>query len=76
MPISWSGHFEPQAGISYQDWGRVLGRRALLLHSPWHVPPGKTWVEYELALPAHADPTEVRHRDGTRRGAAPIAATA
>ena len=51
MPISWSGHFEPTAGISYQDWGRVLDRRALLLHSPWHVPPGKTWVDYELALP-------------------------
>jgi hypothetical protein len=51
MPYSWSGHFEPRAGISYQDWGRVLGRRALLMHSPWHVPPGKTWVDYELALP-------------------------
>ncbi len=51
MPVSWSGHFEPRAGISYQDWGRVLERRALLMHSPWHVPPGKTWVDYELALP-------------------------
>jgi len=51
MPVSWSGHFEPRAGISYQDWGRVLGRRALLLHSPWHVPPGRTWVDFELALP-------------------------
>ena len=51
MPVSWSGHFEPRAGISYQDWGRVLDRRALLLHSPWHVPPGRTWVDYELILP-------------------------
>ncbi len=51
MPVSWSGHFEPRAGISYQDWGRVLGRRALLMHSPWHVPPGKVWVDYELAMP-------------------------
>ncbi len=51
MPVSWSGHFEPRAGISYQDWGSVLERRALLMHSPWHVPPGKTWVDYELALP-------------------------
>lgn len=51
MPVSWSGHFEPRAGISYQDWGRVLERRALLMHSPWHVPPGKTWVDYELVLP-------------------------
>ncbi len=51
MPIAWSGHFEPTAGISYQVRRRVLDRRALLLHSPWHVPPGKTWVDYELALP-------------------------
>ena len=51
MPVSWSGHFEPRAGISYRDWGRVLDQRALLLHSPWHVPPGKTWVDYEFALP-------------------------
>ena len=51
MPVSWSGHFDPRAGISYQDWGRILGRRALLLHSPWHVPPGKTWADYELVLP-------------------------
>ena len=51
MPVSWSGHFEPRAGVSYQDWGHVLERRALLLHSPWHVPPGKTWADYELGLP-------------------------
>jgi len=51
MPVSWAGHFEPRAGISYRDSGRVMGRRALLLHSPWHVPPGKTWVEYQFELP-------------------------
>ena len=51
LPVCWSGHFETRSGISYQDWGRVLGRRALLLHSPWHVPPGKMWVDYELTLP-------------------------
>ena len=21
------------------------------MHSPWHVPPGRTWVDYRLALP-------------------------
>ena len=41
----------PHSGISYQPWGRVLGRSALLMHSPWHVPPGKAWVDYPLALP-------------------------
>ena len=51
MPGAWQGHFEPQSGISYQPWGRVLGRDTLLIHSPWHVPPGKTWVDYPLALP-------------------------
>ncbi len=51
MPLGWTGHFDPATGISYQDWGQVLGRRALLMHSPWHVAPGRTWVEYPLALP-------------------------
>ncbi len=52
MPASWSGHFEPETGISYQTWTRVLERQALLMHSPWHVPPGKVWVEYSLVLPS------------------------
>lgn len=52
MPLAWAGHFDPQTGISYQPWGRVLGRQALLMHSPWHVPPGKIWVDYDLALPS------------------------
>ncbi|MGA2258702.1 MAG: DUF5696 domain-containing protein, partial [Thermoguttaceae bacterium] len=51
MPGAWMGHFDAQSGISYQPWGRVLGRQALLMHSPWHVPPGKTWIDYPLALP-------------------------
>ena len=51
MPGAWMGHFEARSGISYQPWGRLLGRNALLMHSPWHVPPGKTWVDYPLALP-------------------------
>ncbi|HNQ89220.1 MAG TPA: hypothetical protein PKM73_11440 [Verrucomicrobiota bacterium] len=54
LPLSWTGHFEPRSGISCTGWGRVMGREALLLHSPWHVPPGKTWVEYRLALPQTA----------------------
>ena len=51
MPGAWMGHFDAHSGISYQPWGRVLGRQALLMHSPWHVPPGKAWVDYPLALP-------------------------
>jgi hypothetical protein len=51
MPTAWVGHFDAATGISCTPWGRVLGRDALLLHSPWHVPAGKTWVDYRLALP-------------------------
>jgi hypothetical protein len=51
MPGAWMGHFDAQSGISYKPWGRVLGRNALLMHSPWHVPPGKAWVDYTLTLP-------------------------
>lgn len=52
MPESWSGHFETLTGISYWPDQTVLGRRCLLLHSPWRVPPGRAWAEYSLALPA------------------------
>ncbi|NOY80114.1 MAG: hypothetical protein GXP31_03820 [Kiritimatiellaeota bacterium] len=51
MPPGWSGHFESVSGISYAPGGRVLGRRALLLHSPWRVKPGKVWIDYPLTLP-------------------------
>jgi hypothetical protein len=51
MPPGWSGHFDDATGISCQSAGRILGREALLLHSPWRVPPGRTWVEYQLTLP-------------------------
>ena len=52
MPPGWDGHFEPRSGISYTDWGQIYGRRTLMMHSPWHVPPGKAWVDYPLALPS------------------------
>ncbi len=51
MPLSWTGHFDPATGVSYAPWGRVQGRDAFLMHSPWRVPPGKTWAEYLLVLP-------------------------
>ena len=51
MPLSWAGHFDAATGISWMPWGKVLGRDAILIHSPWHVPPGQVWVEYRLALP-------------------------
>ncbi|MEQ1867996.1 MAG: DUF5696 domain-containing protein, partial [Micropepsaceae bacterium] len=51
MSVSWVGHADERTGISYKPWGRVFGKEALLIHSPWRVPPGRTWAEYELALP-------------------------
>ena len=51
MPDSWVGHFEPVAGISYLPGSIVFGRPSLLLHSPWHVTPGKVWADYRLKLP-------------------------
>jgi len=51
MPLCWQGHFESVSGISYVPQEHVSGRDAVLLHSPWHVPPGKVWVDYRLQLP-------------------------
>jgi len=51
MPESWVGHFEEKTGISYVPSEFVAGRPALLLHSPWRVPPGPIWVDYALDLP-------------------------
>lgn len=51
MPDSWVGHFEPVAGVSYMPGEMILGRSALLIHSPWHIPPGRTFVDYRLKLP-------------------------
>lgn len=51
MPAGWIGHFDSETGVSFTPWGRVLGRDALLLHSPWRVPPGITRVDYTLPLP-------------------------
>ena len=51
MPASWVGHFETNSGISYLPTERVLDHNSILLHSPWKIPPGRTFVEYTLKLP-------------------------
>ncbi len=51
MPPGWTGHFDPASGVSYSPGERILGREATLVHSPWHVPPGKAWVDFPLRLP-------------------------
>ncbi|MBI5833687.1 MAG: hypothetical protein HZB16_15410 [Armatimonadetes bacterium] len=51
MPDGWVGHFEERTGVSYNLGDSVLGREAVLMHSPWRVPPGRTCVEFRLRLP-------------------------
>jgi len=51
MPVGWTGFFDDTTGISYAPDESVLGRRAILLNSPWRVPTGRTWVDYPLQLP-------------------------
>ncbi len=51
MPPSWTGHFEAVSGVAYLPNEAMLGRSAMLLHSPWRVPPGKVWIDYPLSLP-------------------------
>ncbi|MCX7598420.1 MAG: hypothetical protein N2512_06075, partial [Armatimonadetes bacterium] len=51
MPPSWIGHFEQVSGVSYLPDQHVLGRSAILLHSPWRVAPGRAFVDYPLRLP-------------------------
>ncbi len=53
MPNGWTGYFTPDSGIAYLPGRRILGRPAILIHSPWRVAPGRTAVQYRLALPAH-----------------------
>jgi hypothetical protein len=51
MPIGWEQHFEQKTGISFHSRD-VQGRQSLLLHSPWRIAVGKTWVDYKLQFPA------------------------
>ena len=66
MPPSWTGHFEEKSGISYLPAEHLLGRDAILLHSPWRVPPGKVWVEYSVLLP-RVTPIQLRFGIAMRR---------
>jgi hypothetical protein len=51
MPLSWVGRLHEPSGIMYLPGQQVLGRQAILMHSPWRVPAGKTWADYSLRLP-------------------------
>jgi len=49
MPRGWQGD-DPASGIACVEHLQQ-GRQALFMHSPWRVPPGKTWINYPVALP-------------------------
>ncbi|MGA2498605.1 MAG: hypothetical protein ABSH20_12740, partial [Tepidisphaeraceae bacterium] len=52
VPMRLGGEgMDSASGAAFQDQVQMLGRRSLFMHSPWRVPPGKTWVDYRLALP-------------------------
>ena len=65
LPDGWVGHFEPRSGVSYLPGQQVLGRDALLIHSPWRVPPGRAWAELHLQLP---EERPIRFRFGIAMG--------
>ena len=50
MPAGFVGTDGP-SGIVYQPNESLLGREAVMMHSPWRVPVGKTWVDYAVHLP-------------------------
>jgi len=51
MPPGWIGHFTADSGVSYLPGQHVLGRDAILFHSPWRKPAGRMWVDYAVRLP-------------------------
>jgi hypothetical protein len=50
MPPGWTNQSDPASGVSYAPGERMLGREAMLLHSPWRVPVGRAWIAYPLRL--------------------------
>lgn len=49
-PKGWIGDFHAVSGIANAH-GYSGGRRFILLHSPWRVEPGRTFLDYTLKLP-------------------------
>ena len=69
MPVSWSGHFDDQTGISYEPWGKVLGRERAPDALTVARATGKNLGGLrDCPAERHADRTVLRHRDGHRRG--------
>ncbi len=50
FPAGWTGD-DPETGTVYTLGHRQDDKDALLLHSPWKLGAGKTWVDYRLKLP-------------------------
>ncbi|MBI3117713.1 MAG: hypothetical protein HYZ00_03440, partial [Candidatus Hydrogenedentes bacterium] len=52
MSPGWTGTFDTASGICYSPNEFAEGLEAMLIHSPWRVPVGKTWVDYPVHFPA------------------------
>ncbi|MBI2421914.1 MAG: hypothetical protein HYV27_03710 [Candidatus Hydrogenedentes bacterium] len=50
FPPGWQGVDGP-SGVTYQPGEPLLGRDSFMMHSPWRVPVGKTWMAYPMQLP-------------------------
>ena len=54
-------------GVIYDPSFQQDGKKALLLHSPWKLPAGSTWVDYQLLLP-EATPLKLQFAVAMRHG--------
>ena len=54
-------------GVIYDPSFQQDGKKALLLHSPWKLPAGSTWVDYQLLLP-EATPLKLQFAVVMRHG--------
>lgn len=67
MRPGWMGQDE-LSGVTYQPNETLFGRDALMMHSPWRVPVGKTWIQFPIHLPAQT-PITLRFGIAMRREA-------
>ncbi|MBO4528532.1 MAG: hypothetical protein J5743_12945, partial [Victivallales bacterium] len=66
LPPNFMGS-DTTTGVIYDPSFQQDGRKALLLHSPWKLPAGSTWVDYQLLLP-QATPLKLQFAVAMRHG--------
>ena len=66
LPPNFMGS-DTTTGVIYDPSFQQDGLKALLLHSPWKLPAGSTWVDYQLLLPK-ATPLKLQFAVAMRHG--------